>query len=108
MSDDTSRSAKHESQEAAKAGITVTALHYADLTANPRGGTAQLLAACGLGEEHLSAGLRGFERDAHSGSATANSVPAKDLSNANLQQVADCLARWGQPDLSATRLDLGS
>ena len=93
-------------QRAANNGVAITPLHYDDLSTNREAETAQLLAACGISPDHTAIGLQGFERDAHAGGVTANSVPAQELSEAQTDIVRAMLARLAQPDYTDTRLQL--
>ena len=93
-------------QHAAKNGVAIMPLHYDDLSTNREAETARLLAACGISPEHTGIGLQGFEQDAHAGGVTANSVPAQDLSEAQIANVKNMLQRLGQRDYAETRLKL--
>ena len=92
-------------KEAFASGIPIFPLHYADLTSDRHKSTSLLLSGCGIGNKHLDIGLRGFDRDAHEGSSTANSVPTKDLNDQQRQRVIHLLHRWEQEALESGRLD---
>ena len=91
-------------REAAVNGVPISFLHYGDLTGKRRETTAKLLAACGLDPAHLEQGMKGFERDAHEGSATSNAVSTVDLEARHAARIGALLERWGQDDLLHSRL----
>lgn len=90
--------------EARENGVPIEYLHYSDLTAHRRETTARLLAMCGIDETFLEQGLKGFEMDAHEGSATSNSVPTIDLNERQIFRVNNLLDGWQQDDLVNGRL----
>lgn len=89
---------------ATEGGMTVTPVHYDDLTANRRGQAAVLLESFGIDARHLDAALQAFETDAHSGSAGENAVPSAPITARQHARVAELLERWGLPTYVSERL----
>ena len=85
-------------------GIPMTPLHYRDLNEDRTEGTKALLKACGISQAHLELALRGFDKDAHEGSESANATPAKPLTALEIAEVQAMLTRLGRPNYRHTRL----
>lgn len=90
--------------DASTKGVPIEFLHYRDLTDNRHETTARLLRICGVDNMHLDLGLMGFDRDAHEGSATNNSVPTLDLSEEQETRVGALLDFWQQDAFLNSRL----
>ena len=90
--------------QATTGGMKVTPIHYDDLTADRRGQTALLLERCAIDIRHLKAALRGFDEDAHAGSAGSNAVPSVPISEQQRERVAEHVTRWGLPEFVTERL----
>ncbi len=90
--------------EARSGGMSVAPLHYDDLTSDKRLQTGVLLESCGLDARHLEIAMKGFDRDAHSGSAGENAIAAEPISDAQRARVAELIARWGMSDYVTDRL----
>jgi hypothetical protein len=89
---------------ATSVGMRVTPIHYKDLTSDRSGQTGLLLDSCGIDSAHLQVALRGFDKDAHSGSAGENAVAAEPISPAQRNRVAQLVERWGMSDYLSDRL----
>ncbi len=85
-------------------GMKVAPLHYADLTNDRHAQTKLLLESCGIDQCHVDVALRGFEKDAHSGSVGENAVPAEPITDAQRHRISELVARWGMPDFVNDRL----
>lgn len=90
--------------QASSDGMRVTPIHYEDLTSDRSGQTSLLLSSCGIDSTHLQVALRGFDKDAHSGSAGENAVAAEPISAAQRDRVGRLVERWGMSDYVSDRL----
>ncbi len=82
----------------------VCAIHYADLNHNRRIETARLLTACKIEGSDVERALTGFEKDAHSGTAGENKVPARPLGADAIARVKERVSTWNMPLFEAERL----
>jgi hypothetical protein len=90
--------------EARSGGMNVTPMHYADMSSDKVAQTGALLDACGIAPGHLEAAVGAFGKDAHSGSAGENTVPAEPITEAQRDRIASHLSRWGLSDFVTERL----
>jgi hypothetical protein len=89
---------------AARRGVPFQAFHYTDLNSDRKAETLRLLLGCRLSEDSLPLALKAFEADSHKGSSTANSTPARGLSDQERARATALLRRLGKPDYLDTRL----
>lgn len=89
---------------AARHGVPFQALHYADLNRDRAAETLRLLVGCKLSEKSLPFALGAFAADSHKGSSTANSTPARPLTENERDRATALLKRLGKPDYLDTRL----
>lgn len=78
--------------------------HYSDLNTNREAEATRLLAGCGIPTTRLDLAMQGFQHDAHSGSGSANDIPAKSLDAAQRATIHVMLKRLGKTDYRTTRL----
>ncbi len=90
--------------DALEKGAKLKPLHYADLNTDRRAETEALLSVCGISLDHVDLAMRGFERDAHCGSAGENAVPAIPLDDAQMEHIRSLLNIWNRDDYSTGRL----
>lgn len=88
---------------AAAEGIAMVPIHYDDLNSDRRAHCAELLSGCGISESYVDLAMEGFLKDSHSGSASANSVPAEPIDDNAREQIAALLDRWDSSDFKADR-----